>query len=246
MMRLAVVFAVWCLVGASSGVASITADLSRHLIAITTAFTGTDVLLFGTIDQLGGDVVVTVNGPVGDEVVRKKNQIGPIWLNTEQQKFSDAPFFYAVASNRPIEEIAGPAVLRRHRIGVDNLRLRAEASDRPDEEIASFREGLIRNKQQLELYSDTPSIIEFVGPSLFRADLYFPANVQPGSYQVEALHFVDGQAVGAQRSTLAISKIGVEAEIYDLAHDQRALYGLVCIILAVAAGWTASAVFQRP
>jgi hypothetical protein len=42
--------------------AQLVADLSEHLIAITTGFVGTDVLLFGAIEETG-DVVVVVRGP---------------------------------------------------------------------------------------------------------------------------------------------------------------------------------------
>lgn len=38
------------------------ADLSSHLIAITTGFTGTEVVLFGTTDG-AGDVAIVVTGP---------------------------------------------------------------------------------------------------------------------------------------------------------------------------------------
>ncbi len=38
------------------------ADLSRHFIAITSGFDGTEVLLFGAIDG-EGDLVIVVRGP---------------------------------------------------------------------------------------------------------------------------------------------------------------------------------------
>ena len=58
------------------------ADLSKHLVAITTGFAGTDVLLFGAVEELagasGGDVVVEVRGPHRSETVRRKDRrIGP-------------------------------------------------------------------------------------------------------------------------------------------------------------------------
>jgi hypothetical protein len=38
-----------------------------------------------------------------------------------------------------------------------------------------------------------------------------------------------------------ISKIGVEADIYDFAKQQGALYGLLAIALSVTLGWLAGA-----
>ena len=46
--------------------ASLVADLSSHLIAITTGFTGTEVLLFGAKEG-PGQVVMIVRGPTRSE-----------------------------------------------------------------------------------------------------------------------------------------------------------------------------------
>ena len=47
------------------------ADLSSHLVAITTGFSGTDVLLFGATNG-PGDIAVVVRGPAEDAVIRRK------------------------------------------------------------------------------------------------------------------------------------------------------------------------------
>ena len=49
------------------------ADLSDDVIAITTGFTGSDVLLFGATEG-EGDVIVVVRGPMGPQVVRRKTR----------------------------------------------------------------------------------------------------------------------------------------------------------------------------
>ena len=53
------------------------ADLSNHLIAITTGFTGANVLLFGATDG-PGDIVAVVRGPTGRAIVRRKERLRPI------------------------------------------------------------------------------------------------------------------------------------------------------------------------
>jgi len=55
----------------------------------------------------------------------------------------------------------------------------------------------------------------------------------------------DGQVVGAQRSTLVISKVGVEADIYDFARQRSALYGLLAVVMSVTLGWLAGVIFRR-
>ena len=49
---------------------ALVADLTSHLIAITTGFTGASVVLFGAIDG-PGDVAVVVRGPDREMTVRR-------------------------------------------------------------------------------------------------------------------------------------------------------------------------------
>jgi uncharacterized protein (TIGR02186 family) len=101
---------------------SLVADLSQHLVAITTGFVGTDVLLFGATAE-PGDVVVIVRGPDRPVVVHRKSRVLGVWVNTAKVTFDRAPSFYAIASSRPLAEVAPVTVLARHQMGLDNLRL---------------------------------------------------------------------------------------------------------------------------
>ncbi|MGH6943015.1 MAG: TIGR02186 family protein [Geminicoccaceae bacterium] len=221
------------------------ADLSAHLIAITTAFVGTKVVLFGTSDGTG-HVVVTVEGPSQDTVVRRKGRIGPIWVNRESLAFANVPEYYAIASSAPLPKIARPDVRGRLQLGVDYLELQPlDAAGLDPGEITAFTHALIRNKQRQGLYSVEPAEVSFLGPRLFRTTFDFPANVPPGIYRVQVFQLQDGQVTDAQRSTLVISKIGFEADIFDFAHQQSVLYGLLAVAVAVAAGWLAGVIFRR-
>jgi uncharacterized protein (TIGR02186 family) len=221
------------------------ADLSDHLIAITTAFVGTEVVLFGTSDG-GADIVVTVVGPRENQIVRRKDRIAGIWVNRESLEFMGVPSYYAVASSAPLDQIAGPEVLARHELGVDYLRFQpVDPGDLDEGEIATFREALVRNKQRQRLYTETPPPVNFLGPRLFRTTLSFPANVPPGIYQVQVFEVEDGYVRDAQRSALVISKVGFEADVFDFAQQRAPLYGLLAIVMAISLGWLAGVIFRR-
>ena len=79
----------------------------------------------------------------------------------------------------------------------------------------------------------------------FRTRLILPANVPPGSYTVEVLLIRNGQVAAAQTTPMFVSKIGVGADVYEFAHRQTAIYGILVIIIAVLAGWGAGAIFRR-
>ena len=222
-------------------------DLSSRLIAITTAFVGTQVLLYGASPQAGSEIAVVVRGPPRDTTIRRKTQVGPIWINTQAIEFRGAPSFYAVAASLPLAELAAPSVLARHELGAEHLRLTPQETEGFSEsEIASFRNALVRVHQRAGLYSSEPGSVSFLGDTLFRTRVTFPANVPPGIYQVQVLQFTEGEVVGAQTSTLEVAKTGIEAALYDLALHRAALYGLLSILIAVVAGWGANAMFRKP
>jgi len=230
---------------AQQPVQPLVADLSKHLVAITTAFDGTDVLLFGATDG-PGDLLLVVRGPPTRKVVRKKDRIaGLIWANRDSVTFSNVPAFYRIFANRPLDEIAPRSVLARHQIGTENLSFEKVDQSVTDSFVPGFRAALVRLKQKRGLYGVGVEPVRQLANRLFRAELHFPANVPTGSYSVEVYLIRDGDVVSAEITPLVISKIGLGAEIFDYAHQSAALYGLGAIVIAVVTGWLAAIVMRR-
>lgn len=231
----------------ASAVEPLVADLSKHLVAITTGFAGTDVLLFGAIEEVAGgegDVVVVVRGPTQTETVRRKARQAGIWANTGSAEITGAPAFYWVATTRPLAEIAPPGLLERHQIGTDHLALTIEADD-AETAPPDYRRAFLRLKKARGLYGVGEEEIAFLGRRLFRTDMHFPANVPVGTYLVEVYLIARGEVVSAQTTPLVVSKAGIGADVYDFAHQQSALYGIIAILMAVAGGWMAAVVFRK-
>ncbi len=233
---------------AAWAVEPLVADLSSHLIAITTGFAGTDLLLFGAIEELdggkAGDVVVVVRGPKRSETLRHKARSGGIWVNSGAALIDDAPSFYRVAATRPLDEVAPPAILRRHQIGLDHLDLAVRVKE-PGGDSGAFRRALLRLMQQRGLYGDHVYDIGMLSHRLFRTDVHFPANVPVGTYAVEVYLIANGKVISFRTTPLTVRKAGVGAAIYDFAHSHAAIYGIIAILLAAAGGWTAAVAFRK-
>jgi len=227
-----------------TGAQELIADLSDHLIAITSDFTGTELLVFGAIEG-EGDVVVIVRGPREEMVVRRKERVFGIWINADSAVFQSVPTFYGIAATRPLEEI-GPVETRRlMEIGLDSLRLA------PDEELSEaerieFEAALIALQQSEGLFPTEPAAVDVVGGRLFRARIPFPAGVPVGTYTADTFLIRDGEVVSAQTSPLVVDKAGFGADIYDFAHNEASLYGVLAIIAAVMAGLLGNFLFRRP
>lgn len=222
---------------------ALVADLSEHLVAITTGFTGTDVVLFGAVDGPGA-VALVVQGPEAPVSVRRKGRVAGIWVNTEEMEFDRVPAYYSLALSQTLEEMAPPAVLQRHEIGLDHVRL-VPKHPTSAEEVAAFRAALIRNKQRDGLYSTAPQDIVFLGQRLFSTRIHFPANVPTGTYMASVFLIRDGDVVSAQTTPLTVSKIGFSASVSDYAQRYGMVYAAVAILLAVSAGWLAGVIFRK-
>ena len=95
------------------------------------------------------------------------------------------------------------------------------------------------------LYPRVNQKVTFVGDRLFRATVTFPSNVPTGSYLAQVYYLRDGQMVGAQTTPLFVSRIGMEADIYQVAHAYPIGYGIGAILLALFAGWLAHVAFRK-
>lgn len=236
--------ATWGLAPPQARAQSLVADLSSHLVSVTSGFAGTELLLFGSVvDE--GDVVVVVRGPDSRVAVKRKvrSPVG-IWVNAEEVVFAGVPAFYRVASSKPLAEFRSGRVLEMHQIGVRNLRFDAENAGSEAQE-AVFHEALIRNKQYQGLFSSADVPVTFLGARLFRARVGIPSNVPTGTYTVTVYLVRGGKVVSAQSLPLVVSKIGIGARVYDFAHQQAAAYGLLAIVMALIAGWLANTLFRK-
>ncbi|MDF1750203.1 MAG: TIGR02186 family protein [Alphaproteobacteria bacterium] len=219
------------------------ADLDNHLVAITAGFTGEELLLFGTM-QGDGDIVVVVHGPKQDIVARRKDRVAGIWMNTESVLFKGVPSFYSVATTAKTGLDLPASALRRHQIGLENIRLLTD--DIISEKTYDFfAASVLRSKMAIGLYSPDAGIVERRGRQLFRASVMIPTNVPVGTYTVETLLVRDGQIAAAQTTPLFVNKEGFGAQVFRTAHMQPALYGIAAILIAALAGLAANWIFQK-
>jgi len=242
-MRRAALVAILALVACRAGAQTLSADLSSHLIAITTGFTGASVVLFGTTDA-AADVIAVVRGPDRSVVVRRKSPVGGIWMNTRGVAFDGVPSYYALYSTRPLAEIAPPGMQALHQIGLDNLRFSSDAALAAEDRTA-FRAALVDEELRQGLYVKEPGRVSFLGERLFRATIEFPANVPTGLYLFEVFLVRDRAVVSGQTTPLTVSQVGFDAEIGLFAEGSALSYGLLAVAGAAVAGWLASLPFRN-
>ena len=221
-------------------------DLSTSEVDIQANFDGETVLLFGAFEtsrkNASPDIVVILRGPDEELKVRRKGKTFGLWVNTESLSISSTPSYYAVAASRGLADIASPATRQEMGIGLDYVPTKL-ASTHKDNDL--FLEGLIRNKQSRDLYSENPSGVKIIGNRLFRTEIALPPGVPMGSYDAKIILFDAGKVLSLQNNTIIVGIAGFEQFLHRLAHQLPILYGITGVLIAVFFGWIATVLFRR-
>ncbi|ABV94581.1 conserved hypothetical protein [Dinoroseobacter shibae DFL 12 = DSM 16493] len=227
----------------------VVADLSQTRVAITANFDGSEILIFGAVkrespippaNDLG--VIIAVEGPPEPVTIRRKSRVAGIWVNTAAAEIDAAPTFYAVATSAPLRSILSETEDLRHRITTRNA-IRAIDSGAA-EELDLFTDALVRIRASEDLYQTRESAVVLRAQTLFSTEFTLPANLTEGSYRTRIFLTRDRQVIDAFETAIDVRKVGLERWIYNLAHDRPLIYGMLSIAIAIAAGWSASAVFR--
>jgi uncharacterized protein (TIGR02186 family) len=247
MMRRAVLLAALLILAMPASAQDLVAGISQDQIQITSNYTGSDIVVFGAIQQTQAmkhrDVVVVVKGPDADVVVRRRDRVAGVWINHDAANLNGMPAYYFLASSRPLTAIASQQVLARYDIGLQNLQ---PDSVHSHHDYEPFRQAALRQLGKAQLYTERPAGVEFLSDTLFRAHVPVPASVSRGQYNVEVFLFRDGDIVSAQSTPLFIDQTGLERQLYNFAHDAPWAYGLAAVAMALAMGWLSALVFRRP
>jgi uncharacterized protein (TIGR02186 family) len=231
------------------------ADVSTRSIAVTSGFTGTEIIVFGSVDNSRQpsaeagyyDVAVIVEGEPSPLVARRKSNVGGLWVNTASAAFTSVPSYYAITSTRPLEEMADPTILEPNAIGLENVRLTPTpaASGLSAVELKDYRAAVVRLKEQEGLFLRDDYGVAFIGRSLFRSSVELPPNVPVGPLTARIYLFREGELLSTFTTSVRLEREGLELLLYRFAMSYPLLYGIFAVVVAVAAGLLASTGFRR-
>jgi len=225
--------------------------LSKDKVAITTSFDGSEILIFGAVKREESirldeplEVVITVAGPSLPVMVRRKAKWnGLIWVNSDAVQVDAAPSYYTVLSTGLLSEVLSDTEDLRHHITVGRA-IRSVGAPMDISDSASFTEAVIRIREAAGLYQTLEGYVALDQQTLFRTSVTMPADLTEGDYNIRIFLTRNGMIVSKYDAWIDVRKVGLERWLFTMSRNKPALYGLMSLAIAIAAGWGASAAFQ--
>jgi len=227
--------------------------LSTNRVTITADFRGADLTIFGSVDNTDPlvarqgryDIIVVLEGPAQDIVVRRKDRVLGVWINLHSETFTNVPVSYSVATTRMPQDITDTGSYKRLSLGADNLHIEPLDRDGNPQTIEQFRQALRDRKAAAGLFSMRVGGVEFLSQSLFRASLPLSPSVPVGTHKARAFLFKNGVFIKESSAQLSIVKSGFEQTIYRFSTNHGPSYGILATLLAVVTGWLGRLVFRK-
>lgn len=221
--------------------------LSQAEIPITATFNGSEILVFGAVkrdrplpDGPPLEVIVTIAGPQTPVEVRRKARRFGIWVNASSVRIGSAPSFYAVASTGDLPSVISDTEDLRHEVSIPRaMRTTGAAGDDPD--AVAFADALIRIRREEGVYQVLDNGVALDEQTLFRTAVFLPPRLTQGDYTARIFLTRDRAVIDRYETVIEVRKVGLERWLFNLAYDRPLVYGLMSLVLAVVAGWAASA-----
>ena len=224
--------------------------LSQDRVAITANFDGSEILVFGAVKREAPipsgpplEVIVAVSGPSSPVTVRRKERKLGIWVNTDSVLVDEAPSFYAVATSAPLNEILSDTEDLRYSVSIERA-IRSVGAAMNIRGAQEFADAVIRIRENESLYSIREDTVAVDEQTLFRTSIEMPADLTEGDYVARIFLTRGGQVVSQFETTIDVRKVGLERFLYNMSRQQPVWYGLMSLVIAIAAGWGASTAFR--
>ncbi|KUJ78337.1 TIGR02186 family protein [Ruegeria profundi] len=250
MLKRLIVLLVLCCTPALAVEEQVVLGLSQDRVAITATFDGSEILIFGAVKRETPipegpplEVIVAVAGPSGPVTVRRKERKLGIWVNTDSVLVDLAPSFYAVATSGPLDDILTDTEDLRYRVSIERA-IRSVGAAMHIRGAQEFADAVIRIRESESLYSIRENTVAVDEQTLFRTSIAMPADLTEGNYSARIFLTRGGEVVSQYETVIDVRKVGLERLLYSMSREQPVWYGLMSLVIAIAAGWGASTAFR--
>jgi uncharacterized protein (TIGR02186 family) len=229
--------------------AELTIRANHDHVTIDFFYHGSTVSVSGLSDP-GTDLIVKISSPDGHESLRTKGKVGGLlWMNVGSLNFEDTPKLYLLTGTKKIDDILNREEMEKYTIGYQALSRHIKV-DPPasDEERAKWFDQFIKFKESKKLYKvsqGTVSLTDKNGKQDYFVKMDWPYQATPGNYTVTVYAVRDKKVVETANANVSVEQVGVIKSLAGMAKSNGALYGIISILAALAAGFGVGLIFRK-
>jgi hypothetical protein len=219
-------------------------QLDKTTVEIGTFYNGTTVQATGTVPA-GAEAVIRVSGKPQELHLKKKGKAGGIlWMNIGDLTFDNAPKIYMLYTSEAAKNYLADANLN---FSLPSLQNRIEIFPANEDKAFYFNEFLKLKKKE-SIYAEFPGEVTYSdtsnGERQFQATLQIPPRMGADDYTIDVFALQEGRITGQDSKTLQVRMISFPQMLSKLAYNRSLLYGILSVLVAVAAGLFMGIVFR--
>ncbi|MEW6426421.1 MAG: TIGR02186 family protein [Thermodesulfobacteriota bacterium] len=228
---------------------ALTAQVTPAAVPITFTYHGAELKISGD-SAVDDDIIVKVSSPAADVEMKFKDKVaGLFWMKKGSLEFKGVPGVYLLATSAALDSLLPPQILRRNMLGLDAVVAGARVeNDGGGEADGKWLEEFVRFKRHEMVYAvQEGTVVRRHGPTsnAYEVTVAWPFQAPPGTYDIEVLAVRDGRITERTATSFVVERKGVVAALSKMAIDQAALYGIMAIVIAMAAGFAVGAIFKK-
>jgi len=218
----------------------VSVSVSDSVIRITPRYEGELVQVTGTAPEECA-VAVKLSSDRKEAHYSCKRKVGPLWLSVGQVYFNNVPLMYKVKSTGSLDDLLSAADQLKYVLGRQGLKASIKVSSKVDRNV--YLNELILIRERIRFFSFGEGSVQRHGRS-FSTTFFWPPDGPPGRYRVVAFAIRQGQIVGTAEAQVQVELVGFEAWVRNLATKHGIIYGILAVIIAIAAGLLVSMGFR--
>lgn len=225
--------------------AAVTTEVTPQNIAIDLLYHGTKLIIKGQSDA-NDDIIVKIDtDPIDAHMKYKGKAAGVFWMKLGDMSFEHVPAVYILASSQKLESLLPENERVREGIGFESIKANAKMeSTAADMDPIRWIDEFIKFKKAEKLYKIEEGTVN-MGQGGYQLEINWPFQAGPGTYNVDVLAIRDGKVVDRAQTNLTVARAGVVATLSNLAFNHAAVYGIIAIVVAMAAGFAVGALFKK-
>lgn len=224
---------------------ALTTQVTPQNIPITLFYHGAQISIQGQ-NAADAELIVKISSDPTDAHMKFKGKAaGLFWMKMGDISFEHVPAAYLLYTSRNLDTILPEGQRIKEGIGFESIMAgtsvesSAEGMD-PDRWIDEF----IKFKKAEKLYQIREGSITRNNDA-YQLDIDWPYQAAPGTYNIEVIAVRDGSIINRAETNLTVARTGIVAKLSNLAFNHAAVYGILAIFVAMAAGFAVGALFKK-